>query len=64
MTNIFDTVTIEQFKAYFYRDFPYLPVYNFDTTYWKGDIVYSDDNFYQSSTDDNTGNPVTDSDNW
>lgn len=64
MTNIFDTVTIEQFKAYFYRDFPYLPVYNFDTTYWQGDIVYSDDNFYQSLTDDNTGNPVTDSDNW
>lgn len=56
MTNIFNNVTIEQFKAYFFRDFPYLPIWNEDKTYWKGDIVFSVDNFYQSTEDDNTGN--------
>lgn len=64
MTNIFDTVTIEQFKAYFYRDFPYLPVYDPVKTYWKDDVVFENDNFYQSLIDDNTGNAVTDTDSW
>ena len=64
MSNIFDTVTVEQFKAYFYRDFPYLPVYSPDVTYWKGDLAFENDNFYQSLTDDNTGNAVTDTTNW
>ena len=44
MTNIFDTVTVEQFKEYFKRDFPFLPLYNPLTTYWQGDIVYYIDN--------------------
>lgn len=64
MSNIFDTVTIEQFKAYFKRDFPYLPVYSPLTTYWKGDIAFYNDNFYQSLIDDNTGNAVTDTIKW
>ena len=62
--NIFDTVTVEQFKEYFKRDFPFLPVYSDTKTYWKDDIVYSDDNFYQSKVDDNTGNDVTDNQYW
>lgn len=64
MTSIFDTVTVEQFKEYFKRDFPYLPLWNDLTTYWAGDIVFEDDNFYQSLTDDNQGNEVTDTTNW
>lgn len=64
MSNIFDTVTVEQFKAYFKRDFPYLPVYSPLTTYWLGDIVYSNDNFYKSLIDDNTGNNLTDVTAW
>lgn len=64
MTNIFDTVTVEQFKAYFNRDFPYLPVYDVAKTYWKDDIVFLNDNFYQSLVDDNTGNDVTNTTYW
>lgn len=62
--SIFDTVTVEQFKAYFKRDFPFLPVYEPYKTYWIGDIVYQNDNFYQSLTDDNTDNDVTDTEYW
>lgn len=56
MTSILEKVTVEQFKEYFYRDFPYLPVYDEDKTYWAGDTVYyeEDGNFYQSLIDDNT----------
>ena len=63
MSNIFDTVTVEQFKAYFKRDFPYLPVYNPLKTYWIGDIVYSEGNFYKSLADDNTS-PLTELTKW
>ena len=62
--SIFDTVTVEQFKEYFKRDFPFLPVYSPVKTYWKDDIVFSDDNFYKSLTDDNTGNAVTNTTYW
>lgn len=55
MNNILETVTIEQFKEYFNRDFPFLPLYDENKTYWKDDIVFGDDeNFYQSLIDDNT----------
>ena len=56
MSSIFSRVTVEQFKAYFFRDFPFLPVWECNKTYWTGDTVYCDCNFYQSTTDDNTGN--------
>lgn len=62
--SIFDTVTIEQFKAYFDRDFPFLPLYNELKTYWEGDLVFEDDNFYQSLEDDNVGNPISSTDYW
>lgn len=57
MTNFFETVTVEEFKDYFFRDFPYLPVWNAIKTYWTGDIVYYMDNFYKSLVDDNTSLP-------
>lgn len=63
MTNIFETVTIEQFKEYFSRDFPFLPLYIEGKTYWLDDIVYYNNNFYKSLTDNNTSLP-TDTDNW
>lgn len=64
MTDIYKTVTVEQFKEYFFRDFSFLPLYVEGKTYWIGDIVYfSDDNFYQSLTDDNTTEP-TNTENW
>lgn len=62
--SIFDTVTIEQFKAYFDRDFPFLPLYNELKTYWIGDLVFEDDNFYQSLEDDNEGHPLNNTTYW
>lgn len=54
---IFDFVTVDQFKAYFFRDFSYLPLWDSEKTYWTGDIVYYNGNFYQSTIDDNTVTP-------
>ena len=51
MSNFFDTVTVEEFKDYFFRDFPYLPIWNPVTTYWKDDVVFYEDNFYKSLSD-------------
>jgi len=63
--SIFDTVTVEQFKAYFFRDFPFLPIWNITKTYWKDDTVYYNNNFYQSLIDDNTGKaPDTNTESW
>lgn len=64
MTNIFDTVTVQQFKDYYARDFSFLPVFKYGQTYWQDDIVYwVDNNFYKSLTDDNTSTP-DDAENW
>lgn len=62
MFNI-NSYSIETFKALFSRDFPYLPVYDVTKTYFKGDIVYSENNFYISLSDANTALP-TDTENW
>ena len=58
--NIFEKVTIEQFKQYFFRDFSYLPLWNCSKTYFTGDIVYidCDDTFYKSKIDFNQDNPI------
>lgn len=56
-----DNITVEDFKAIFTRDFPYLPVWQYGKTYLKGDIVYTE-NFYQSKIDGNTDEPPTT--NW
>lgn len=61
--DIYKTVTVEQFKEYFFRDFPYLPVWVEGKIYFTGDIVYYEQNFYKSLTDNNSSLP-TDVDNW
>lgn len=57
-----NNITVEDFKALFTRDFPYLPYWQYGKAYFKDDIVYSDGNFYQSLTDGNTDEPPND--NW
>lgn len=63
MNDIFKTVTVEQFKDYYFRDFPFLPNWKGDKIYFKGDIVYFLRSFYESLKDDNTSIP-TDTENW
>lgn len=57
-----DNITVEDFKAQFSRDFPYLPEYDYGKVYFKDDIVYCNGNFYQSKQDENTDIPP--SQNW
>lgn len=66
MNDLFKTVTAEQFKSYYARDFYnlYLPVWDADKTYFKGNVIYyTDGNFYTSLTDNNTALP-SDTENW
>lgn len=56
-------VTVEDFKALFSRDFPYLPEYNELKAYFKGDVVYYDNNFYKSLIDANLTAP-SNTTNW
>lgn len=60
-----DNISVEGFLNLFKSDFaPYLlPVYVEGKAYFKGDVVYSEPNFYQSLTDGNT-TPPTNTDNW
>ena len=60
---IYDTITVEDFKAQFVRNFPYLPVYDASKVYFEGDEVYSEPNFYQSMVDNNSA-PLTDDKSW
>ena len=63
--SIFNTVTVEEFKQYFFRDFSYLPLWNSFKSYMTGDVVYFDENgyFYKSKIDNNTALP-TDTESW
>lgn len=63
MNDLFKSVTVEQFKTYYFRDFPFLPVYVENKIYFKGDIVYYSNYFYTSLIDNNTTLP-TDTQNW
>lgn len=56
-------ITVEDFKALFPRNFPYLPLYVDGKTYFKGDVVYVAPNFYQSLADNNT-DPVSNTLKW
>ena len=56
-------ITVDDFKQYFTRDFPYLPTYTAGKVYFKGDEVYVAPNFYQSLIDNNTA-AVTDTTAW
>lgn len=57
-----DNITVGDFKALFTRDFPYLPEWVYGKVYFKDDIVYTDNNFYQSKIDNNIDEPP--STNW
>ena len=61
--SIFSSVTVQEFKDYFFRDFPYVPYYKENKTYQQGDEVYYQQVFYQSLIDDNTFIP-TDNTKW
>lgn len=61
--SVIDNLTVEDFKALFARNFPYLPIWNENKTYSIGDVVYSEPNFYESLGDNNTS-PVTDTGAW
>ena len=61
--DVLKSVTVQQFKDYFYRDFPYLPLYNPSKVYFKGDIVFSNDVAYQSLIDNNT-DPLSTATSW
>jgi hypothetical protein len=56
-------VTVDDFKAQFSRNFPYLPVWQEDKVYFEGDEVYVEPNFYQSLINENTAE-VTDTESW
>lgn len=56
-------VSVEDFKALFSRDFPYLPEYIPGKAYFKGDLVYYENNFYTSLIDGNLTEP-TNTTNW
>ena len=53
-------VNVEDFKALFTRDFPYLPFWISYKIYFKDDIVFYNDNFYKSLVDNNTDAPTID----
>ena len=59
-----NTITTSDFKALFSRDFPYLPLWTPAKTYFKDDIVYSRQNFYQSLIDFNTTEPPGQDTDW
>lgn len=65
MNELFNTVTTEDFKQYFFRDFSYLPLWCCCNSYMIGDVVYYDDNgyFYESLVDNNEAEP-TDTTKW
>lgn len=58
-----NNVTVDDFKALFSRDFPYLPIWVNGQAYFKDDIVYIEPNFYISTVDNNTSDP-TSSQTW
>lgn len=65
MTLDLSTVTPTDFKAQFFRDFPYLPVYSNTATYAFGAFVqYTDGNFYQCLSNNTVGIPCTNVQSW
>lgn len=60
------TVTIADFKALFYRDFPYLPNYDNAALYNTGDVVYYPTTklFYKAKVNGVTGILPTDNTKW
>lgn len=61
---LFKNVTVVQFKEYFFRDFPFLPIYDATETYFEGDIVYKNGNFFSSLINCNLGHDVSEEGYW
>lgn len=59
-------ITVDDFKAQFYRDFDYLPVWKDDKTYNIGDLVFYDSNqlFYTCKVNGTIATLPTDTDSW
>lgn len=62
--SLFDTVTVEQFKEFFYRDFPFLPLYDNNKVYWTGDVVCNENSIFYESLVDNNTNDLEDTNYW
>lgn len=62
--DLFENVTVTQFREYFYRDFPFLPIYDAKKVYFENDIVFKDGVFYSSLTDCNIGRDVCETGYW
>lgn len=60
---LYNTVTVQQFKEYFFRDFSFLPLWVENKVYFEGDLVFYNNNFYTSKINNNTALP-TDSESW
>lgn len=60
---IYDKLTVDDFKARFAHNFPYLPEWEEGKVYFTDDEVYVAPNFYISLKDDNTAE-VTDTESW
>lgn len=59
------TITVAQFQALFFRDFPYLPVYSNTQVYQLGNITqYTDGGFYKCRSNGTVGIPCTTALNW
>ena len=55
------TITVQDFKTLFFRDFPYLPQWDAAATYQTGSIVFNNDVFYKAlSTNTNSEPPSAD----
>lgn len=54
-------VTVDEFKALFTRDFPYLPEWEYGKAYFVDDVVYVAPNFYEALANTTDEPP---SDNW
>lgn len=61
--SIIDELTVNDFKAQFPRNFPYLPLYDETQTYALGAEVYLEPTFYQSLIANNTS-PLDDTEAW
>lgn len=51
------TITVQDFKDLFFRDFPFLPIWDAAKTYSSGSVVFNDGVFYTSLNDGVTSEP-------
>lgn len=58
------TITVAQFKAQFFRDFPYLPQYDPTAIYNEGDVTFNTGLFWLCTQDGTTGVTPAQGANW